>query len=304
MIVIPPIAITNSNLVSSTVAEPSSGETAWNAATSYAVGQVVIRTTTHRKYECQTAGVDSGLPESTPTRWLDVGPTNKWAMFDQNRNMPTVATTSMQVEVLPGKRINSVAVLGVQATTITVTMVVGATTVYGPVVKNMNGRLTATWSGYFFGEFDYVPSLLLTDLPPYAGAKVIVQLENTLGLEVKCSAVVLGNKIYLGKVQYNASSDSLNFSKIERDEFGNSLLIPRRAVPKTNQTLWVEKNNVDTLRAVRTQLNAVPALWSGLDEQYDDDYFESILIYGIYKQFEINLSHPSFCEATLELEEL
>ena len=34
MIVIPPIAITDSNLVSSTVAEPSSGETAWNATTS------------------------------------------------------------------------------------------------------------------------------------------------------------------------------------------------------------------------------------------------------------------------------
>ena len=65
MIVIPPIAITDSNLVSSTVAEPSAGETAWNAATSYTIGQVVIRTTTHRKYECQIAGVDAGLPENT-----------------------------------------------------------------------------------------------------------------------------------------------------------------------------------------------------------------------------------------------
>lgn len=304
MIVIPPIAITDSNLVSSTVAEPSSGETAWNAATSYVVGDVVIRTTTHRKYECQIAGVDAGLPESTPTRWLDVGPTNKWAMFDQNRNMPTVATTSMQVEILPGKRINSVAVLGVQAASVTITMMVGATTVYGPITKNMNGRLTTTWSDYFFGEFKYAPSLVLTDLPPYAGAKIIIKLDNASGLDVRCSAVVIGSKIYLGKVQYSASSDSLNFSKIERDEFGNSLLIPRRTIPKTNQTLWVDKNNVNTLRAVREQLNAVPALWSGLDEQYDDDYFEAILIYGIYKQFEINLSQPSFCETTLELEEL
>ena len=178
MIVIPPIAITDSNLVSSTAAEPSAGETAWNAATSYTIGQVVIRTTTHRKYECQIAGVDAGLPESTPTRWLDVGPTNKWAMFDQNRNMPTVATTSMQVEVLPGKRINSVAVLGVQASSVTITMMVGATTVYGPITKNMNGRLTTTWSDYFFGEFEYVPSLVLTDLPPYAGAKIIIKLDN------------------------------------------------------------------------------------------------------------------------------
>ena len=304
MIVIPPIPITSSVFASSTVAEPSAGEVVWNATTSYAVGDVVIRTTTHRKYECQIAGVDSIIPENAPARWLDIGPTNKWAMFDQNRNVQTVATTTMTVEILPGKRINSVAVLGVQAASVTITMMVGATTVYGPITKNMNGRLTTTWSDYFFGEFEYVPSLLLTDLPPYAGAKIIIKLDNASGLDVRCSAVVIGSKIYMGKVQYSASSDSLNFSRIERDEFGNSLLIPRRTIPKTNQTLWVDKNNVNTLRAVREQLNAVPALWSGLDEQYDDDYFEAILIYGIYKQFEINLSHPSFCETTLELEEL
>jgi len=304
MIVIPPIPITTSNLVSSTVAEPSPGETAWNSATSYTVGQVVIRTTTHRKYECQIAGVDAGLPESTPTRWLDVGPTNKWAMFDQNRNLQTVATTTMTIEVTPGKRINSIAVLGVQAKTVTVTMKVGSTVVYGPVVKNMNGRITSSWSEYFFGAFDYVPSLLITDLPPYSGATIVVTLNNTSGQEVKCSGLVIGNKIFLGNVQYNASSDSLNFSKIERDEFGNSLLIPRRTVPKTNQTLWVDKENVNTLRSVRTTLNAIPALWSGLDEDYDNPYFESILIYGIYKQFEINLSAPSYAEVQLELEEL
>ena len=64
MIVIPPIPITSSVLASSTVAEPSAGEVVWNAATSYAVGDVVIRTTTHRKYECQIAGVDSTTPSS------------------------------------------------------------------------------------------------------------------------------------------------------------------------------------------------------------------------------------------------
>lgn len=86
MIVIPPIPITSSVLASSTVAEPSAGEVVWDATTSYAVGDVVIRTTTHRKYECQIAGVDSTIPENAPARWLDIGPTNKWAMFDQNRN--------------------------------------------------------------------------------------------------------------------------------------------------------------------------------------------------------------------------
>jgi hypothetical protein len=303
MIVIPPIQVTESNLISSSVSEPSTGETVWNASTNYSLGQVVIRTTTHRKYENTIAGVDSGLPENTPTRWLDVGPTNKWAMFDQNRNMATTNPASMTVSINPGKRINSIALLGVQANTVTITMKVGSTTIYGPITRNMNGRLTTTWSEYFFGEFDYTPNLILLDLPPAANATVTVQFDNPSNT-VACSGIVLGAKVYLGKIQYNAKSDSLNFSKIERDEFGNSLLIRRRTIPKTTQTLWVDKVNVNNVRKVRENLNAVPALWSGLDDDTGNDYSQSLTIFGIYKQFEIDIGHPQVATVNLELEEL
>lgn len=303
MIVIPPIQVTDSNLVSSNVPEPGTGEVVWNAANNYTQGQVVIRTTTHRKYENVIPGVDSGLPENTPTRWLDVGPTNKWAMFDQNRNMATTNPGSMTVTISPGKRINSIGLLGVQANSVTITMKVGSTIIYGPVTRNMNGRLTTTWSEYFFGEFAYVPTLLLLDLPPAANATVTVQFDNPSNT-VACSGIILGSKVYLGKIQYNAKSDSLNFSKIERDEFGNSLLIRRRTIPKTSQSLWVEKTNVNNVRKVRETLNAVPALWSGLDDNTDDDYSEALLIFGIYKQFEIDIGYPSVATVNLELEEL
>lgn len=303
MIVIPPIQITPANLGSSTVAEPSNGEVVWNASTNYTVGTVVIRTTTHRKYESIAGGTDSGLPENTPTRWLDRGPTNKWAMFDQNRNVQTVAANSMVIVLNPGKRINSAAVLGVQAKTVRIVMTAGGNTVYDSGIRNMNARMTNNWTDYFFGAFGYEPTLLLTDLPPYANATITITFSNP-GSTVACSGVVLGTKIFLGNTQYNAKSDSLNFSKIDRDEFGNSLLIPRRTVPKTNQTLWTDKELVNNARKARNELNAIPALWSGLDEKYEDPYFEAILIFGIYKQFEIDISQPSVAYINLELEEL
>lgn len=40
-----------------------------------------ILTSTHRKYEALAAS--SGVSPSTdPAKWLDLGPTNRWAMFD------------------------------------------------------------------------------------------------------------------------------------------------------------------------------------------------------------------------------
>ena len=62
-----------------TIAEPSASETAWAASTAYAVGDVRIRGTTHRKFRCAVAHTSaaSPVPEDDPTRWVDIGPTDR-----------------------------------------------------------------------------------------------------------------------------------------------------------------------------------------------------------------------------------
>ena len=277
-------------------------EVLWDAATNYVIDQQAIRSTTHRRYRCVISGVDAGVPESTPNRWQDIGPTNRWAVHDQGRNLQTVSLEPVTIVIEPGQRINSFALLGVQAKTVTVTMTVGGVTVYTHT-KWLSGRNTKTWSQYFFGLFEYLPTLLLTDLPPHAGARITVVLDNG-PLPARISALVAGNSVFLGITQYNAKSDSLNFSKIERDEFGNSLLIPRRTVPKTQQSLVLEKQLVNTVRKARADLNAIPALWSWLDDKTEDGYFDAGLVFGIYKQFEIDLAYPNNALINLEVEEL
>lgn len=304
MIVVPPISLTTSN-TTSTVPEPSAGEVLWATSTNYDKGDVVIRTTTHRKYECiaeHTSGTTP--PEDDPEKWLDIGPTNKFAMFDNMRSEKTTATGSMTITITPGKRIDTLALMGLQATKVTVRMDVGGSTVWGPFERNMSGRNTTTWSEYFFGEFQYIPTLLFQDIPPYVGGTVYVVIENDPALTVACSEIIIGSKIYLGAAQYDAVSDSLNFSRIDRDEFGNSILKPRRTVPKARVTTFANKGIVNRIRDARVNLNAIPALWSALDDKYDDPYFESLFIYGIYKQFEIDISHPSMATVNLELEEM
>lgn len=303
MIVIPPLATNTSNTVSN-VPEPSPGEVEWNVSTNYAQGAVIIRTSTHRKYECVLVDEDHTVPELNTKKWLDIGPTNKWAMFDNLRSEQTKKLGSMEFSITPGKRVDSLALLGLQATKVTVWMTVGANTVWGPIERNTSGRNTTTWSQYFFGEFKYIPSLLFQDLPPYASAVIHVKIENAPTLDVGCSEVVIGTKVYLGAAQYNAVSDSQNFSRIDRDDFATAILRQRRTIPKLNVETWADKNLVNQIREVRTDLNAVPALWSALDDNYNDPYFEATFIYGIYKQFEINISGPSLAIVNLELEEM
>lgn len=307
MYVVLPVEITDASgrLTSTTIAEPDAtvSEVAWSAGTPYSLGDLVVRTTTHKVYENVLAGTDAGLPESTPARWEDAGYTNKWAMFDTLRSTASVETSSpLIVEITPGGRFDSVGLLDVEATTARVEVYSGATLIYDSLDIDMSARRTTTWYEYFFGLFRYVPSVALFDLPPVSGAKVKVTLTNTTG-NVAIGDCIVGMKQYIGAVQFDAEDDAVNFSRIERAFDGSATLLQRRSVPTTSQMLFTPKPMVPRLREVRADLNAIPALWSGLDDA-THDYFESLLIKGVYKRFLISLKHEEVAIVSLQLEEI
>jgi hypothetical protein len=298
-------------LTSSTVDEPdvyaTPPEESWNAATNYSVGDQVTRDTTHMIYENIQAGVDATLPEvdaalATPTRWVEIGPTNKFAMFDTLRNTQTVSPSPLIVELTPGERIDSIGVFGMSAESITLTMTSGVDIVY-TVTEDLNTREVLDWYDYFFEPFSSIPSIVKFDLPPYTNGVLEIELSSTTGT-VSCGAVVIGNQVYLGQVVYNATNEELNFSRIDRDFDGTVQITQRRSIPKIDVEVWADKTRTNTIRAARSELNAVPAVYSGLDDSNTDDYFEALLILGVYKRWEMNLAYPTKTISNLEIEEM
>ena len=385
MRVIPPLTITNAILTSSTAVEPAVDEAAYNAATTYALGEEailgsptstvtisiaapgvvtwtahgqaeatpVVFTTTgalptgitagtlyylintatntfqiattttgkpitttgtqsgthtattqvHRKYESLQAANLAHYPTlaASSTWWSDVGPTNSWAMFDFLRNTQTEFTSPLTVVLTPGERINSVALLGLIADSVTISMTSGGDSVYS-YTEDLSTREVFDWYDYFFEPFSTRGSVIRFDIPPYSNGIITIAITRTSG-NVSCGACVLGNYVALGDTQYQAESDVLNFSTVTRDSFGNSTMSPQRNVPKSNQTVLCDKSRVNKARALRDDLNALPAVWSALDDT-TDDYAEALLILGYYRKFSINMSMPSNAMISLELEEV
>ncbi|KQM68772.1 hypothetical protein [Xylophilus sp. Leaf220] len=314
MIVTTPIPITDAILTSSTVQEPDAGETLWVSTSAYAIDDVRLRPN-HRKYRCVKAipantvtppENDAFLAGETVTAaksWQDIGATNRRAMFELERNTVTTSAGTMTVVLTPGQRVGSLFLGGMQATKVTVVVTLAGQEIYRRAVSRI-ARRTTSWKTYFFGKFIVLPSLLLADLPPSTGAVITVTLENSFGSPVKCAALVIGNGEFIGNVQKKAKSDALNFSNTTRDFAGNVTFVPRRTVPRTDQVLELPKGLVNTVRDLRTALNAKVAVWSGLDDFSDDGYFESLLILGFYRQFSIDLDQQKEALVTLELEEI
>jgi hypothetical protein len=222
-------------------------------------------------------------------------------MFDLLRNTGTTTASPLTVSITPGQRFDSIGVVGMVADEVTVTVTVAGATVYTASASLLN-RPTSGWYDYFFGAFRYRQEFARFDLPPYTDAVVTITLTKANG-DVTCGGVVLGSSVYLGRTLHEAESDALNFSKIDRDDFGTATLVPRRSVPRTVQSLRCKKSDVDRILQLRDDLNAVPALWSGLDDQ-DSGYFSALLIVGVYKRFTITMDQPEDALISLELEEV
>lgn len=272
----------------------------YSSGTTYALGDNVIDNVAHLVYQSLVPS-NLGNALSDATKWYLVGPTNTWAMFDTLRNTATVTPGTLTVSIAPGERIDSLALLGLAATSATVTMTSGGTTVY-TATRNLNLRYVSNWYDYFFAAFQTRQSLVLFDLPPYANGNVTVTLENTSG-NVECGACVLGMAQDIGSVEYEAESDVLNFSTVNRASDGAATMVPSRNVPKTISSIWLDKQYVNQVRALRDALNGTTAVWAGLDDD-GHQYFESLLILGFYRRFTINLKYLNNAMISLELEEV
>lgn len=110
-----PFTISPGNLTSS-IAQDDAPE--YSAVDTYAVGDVVMSTTgaapTYRKYESLAAGnVGNALDDAS--KWLDLGPVNRWAMFDTKNGTATTSASNIAVSVAIDGRVDGLALFGLDA---------------------------------------------------------------------------------------------------------------------------------------------------------------------------------------------
>lgn len=228
--------------------------------------------------------------------WLDVGPTNKYAMFDLDVNTATEVASPLTVVITPGIRLDSAFLGGLAADAISIT-----TTNYS-YSASLVTRETTGWYDYFYKPFTLLPSVALFDIPPISANVITVTLTRT-GANVKCGALVLGTNQFIGDIEYSAQSESVNYSTVTRDSQGVATIVKRRSIPRANLTLWVDKSKINVIRDLRSALNGEVAAWVGLDDT-TSDFFEAVTVLGYYDTFGINLEHPTRAKINLDLTEL
>ncbi len=297
MKVIRPVTVTDAVLISSTVAEPSGSDpAAWNAATNYSLGALVYRATTHRRYENLAAGVSALLPESTPTRWKDLGATLRWAPFDDQVGTSATATGSISYVLAPGI-CNAVALLvDGDSVTVTVTDGAGGPEVYSRTVS-LDVSLVTDWYEYFFEPFSKRTMVVLPDLPPYLAARITITVNGTgtVGL----GGIVVGTAVYIGAMHLGARAGIRDYStKTVDDVTGVVSLTEGRYRDRVRGTVRVPDAAVNKVHALMKSLRAKPIFVIGDDE---GDY-EPLSLFGFTQEFELSVTYASSSVYTFSFE--
>lgn len=301
MRIIPPKSITDAALVSSNVTEAD--HAAYNSATTYTAGQQVIVTTpnVHRIYTALKNTTGEYPPNNSSTTlsaWQDDGATNRWKMFDDYVNTVTTNADSIVVE-LDASRCDSVVLFGLVASTVELTLTVGATVMHNETVS-MSQNESASWSDYFFNPFAEGSDLSRT-IPLYGSGSVLKIEVNRPGGTAELGHCVIGRAIDLGRTVYNPKSGIIDYSRKDTNPAGYTYLKQDVYKDTLQAEMRVDNGRVDYVRKQLVNYRAAPAVW---DFNNVGGTFNSLIVFGFYKEFALVIPGPSQSSFSLEIEGL
>jgi hypothetical protein len=291
MKLIPPTEITEARLVSSSIPENDWG--VWESTTTYWQGARVIKG--HRIWESVQANNLGRDPlASVAGWWLDVGSTNRWAMFDSSVGSRSIADATIEFTLAPG-RADSLVLLELDAATVTITQRVGSDVISERTISTIDNSAIIDWAAYFFAPLYQSDFVAITNIPVFGESTLDISISKFSG-EVSCGVCIVGLQADLGKTLISPTVGINDYSRKSTDDFGNTSLVRRDFAKRQSARMVVPNSDVDRVFRTLAAVRATPAVWVGGQE------YSALILYGWFRDFEVDIAYvsDSYCSLTIE----
>ena len=217
----------------------------------------------HKIYESLIGSNYKNYPpidvRQTTPKWLEISATNKWKVFDGKVNDQMATASPAVYTITPGVAFNSVVLLNVEATSVTIAVDDPA---YSQTVST--------------GATDIVKM----DLAGDADSVLTITITNTAGL-AKCGEIVIGNYYEIGTMKPLPVVGIVDYSVKTQDEWGDWTVVEREYSEKINAQINVAYGSVDAVVAKLKDYRATPIVWIG------NSSYACTIIYGFWKDWSI-----------------
>tara|TARA_R110000851_G_scaffold187318_1_gene337124 strand:- start:29753 stop:30670 length:918 start_codon:yes stop_codon:yes gene_type:complete len=284
MIVVRPNAVTDALFVDASSNVPENDNTLWDVSVANSIGDKVMMTTgVHKNFECLIANTTEN-PSLAPVNgsgdpyWLDLGATNRWAMFDEVIGNQTTNTTSIVFEVSSTTVIDTIGLLNIAGSTVNITGVNSSSVEF----YNQDFEILSTENvfdaySYFFAEFISKEDIIAVDIPPFLGASFTITI--TGSGTVALGEFVYGSAFELGASLVGAQPFIESFSTVTRDAFGNVTKTVRSNTKGMSIDTAVLTSRINNIHKVMREIIDINALWVGSPDN------SALIIYGIMSQY-------------------
>lgn len=261
---------------SSSIPYPDTIYPVWVSTTSYTVGS---RATEGDKIYTCIAPSSGPQPSARTDLWRCEGAAERYKMLDFSAATQSSYGASGSF-VIAGDIVDSMVFLNVT----------GATSI------TVNAVVTATGVNVYSKTFDMTlkTDLVLMDIP--SGSLTITV--TLAGTAVKIGNCFWGKQTDIGGTQYGASASINDYSTQSTDIYGNTALLRRVYSKRLSVNLMIPNANVDKVFMYLADNRTTPMVWVG------DDNYGTLAVYGVYKDFAINIAYPDYSSCSLTIEGL
>lgn len=273
---------------------------AWSGATTYASGDRVLDITTHRIFE-SLVGSNLNHPLTDPAFWADVGPANKWAMFDSYNATQTVHPYRIVTQTTFTDRVDSLAVLNISnASSVRVKITTPADgLVYDRDFPLVSSAGVSSWFSYFFEPLEFMTDLFVPDLPAFLNPTVELTIEGNGAGDVGVGVVSIGLTKDLGDTLHDgAQIGIIDYSRKTTDEFGNYTIVRRNFSRRGSFRCRIPKAAVDGVFKTLADYRTTPVVYLASAD------YGATLIFGFFRDFTIEIDYPTESLVSIEIEGL
>lgn len=248
MKMIEPINVTGDMITSTDLAELV-GE--YTDAVTYAIGdQTAVFGITQTVFQAvqEVSGVDP-VDDPDEIYWVAVGPTNRYAPFDDKINTVATRDDSLQVTVAIGRAFDGVALFGLKGVSATIEILDGGNVVHSRDFALVDNSQVLDWNAFFFGPIEEsLNKVSATGLPGSASYELRVTVSSPGGV-AELGYLVVGQTFTLGETTEGVEVTFVDYSSKDRDQFGNPLIVERPYVDRVTFPFVLDSLRVESVKS-------------------------------------------------------
>lgn len=288
----------------------------WNVGTSYSLGDLVTEAGTHRIYESivigtntNTGNTPSADDQADPQNWLDVGATYPWRAFDGvvGSTEKVTRTGEITYAIKPGLY-KGIGLLNLEGTECNIILndpvsgeVYNETKLLTALADADSDIIVTDWYSYFFSEVRFITDIVFTDIPPFTNATTYITISQSEGVKTELGEIVLGRVVDLGVTQYAPEFTIVDYSRKEKDIYGNFIVTERAYSKRVDVRTIVPNYSINNVTNTLAEIRATPVLWITTEISI---YDTTLLVYGYFKDFRVIIPHSRWAEMNLQIEGL